>query len=152
MAERMDDLACHLRVRGVSAHEAIVYSGTNSFTVGPAISFGGTAPNPAAVELLLGALAADLVCGYRTAAAERRIAVDGVEMALTGTVTDTLVYAGVIGAAGEPSVTAVHGVCYVESDAGHAALEALWHSCLKRSPTFNTLRRAVSVDIVWKLI
>ena len=135
------------RVRRVGDMEAIVYARNHAFSVGPPASFRDRDLHPSAVELLLGALGADLVSGLGGEAKRRGLAIDAIELALSGTIANVLVIVGVIGEAGEPCFREIRGTLYVSADADEGALQEAWRETLKRSPVANTLKHAATIDI-----
>lgn len=135
------------RVRWVGNMEATVYARNHAFTVGQPASFRERDRHPSAVELLLGALGADLVNGLGAEAERRGIALDAIELALSGTLDNALVTVGVIGETGEPCFHEIRGTLYVSADGGEESIQEAWQETLKRSPIANTLKHAATISI-----
>ena len=106
----------------------------------------------AGLEYVLGALGADLVSGLRRAARRRRLAVDDVEVVVTGTLNNPLTYLGVIGETGHPGLERVAARVYVAADGDEAALQDAWQEALARSPFVGVLARAVTLELTLKPI
>jgi uncharacterized OsmC-like protein len=104
------------------------------------------------VEYLLGALGADIVSGFRMIAEERGIAVDDVEMRLSGRLGNALVYVGVIGEEGDPGFAEITGTLYVSAGTDESALQDVWQTTLARSPIFNTLKKGVQLKLDMRLV
>jgi uncharacterized OsmC-like protein len=141
-----------LRVRWNAADQATVYARNNYFNVGPPASFRDKDPYPSAVEYLLGALGADLINGFQRNAASRGIAVDALELALTGSLQNPLSYIGVIGETGEPYLSEAYGTLYVSADSEEEVVHAVWQTTLERSPVANTLKRSTEIRIELRIV
>jgi len=146
-AENMTDHTWTVRVERVGEKQAKAYTRNHAFVVGEQAGFEESDPHPSAVEYLLGALGGDLLRGLEAQAARRRVAVDGLELRLTGRLNNPLTHLGVIGEAGHPGLESVEGTLYVSGDADAEVLEEMWQETLARSPLFHTLRRGAEVKI-----
>ncbi|HUS13955.1 MAG TPA: OsmC family protein [Chloroflexia bacterium] len=140
------------RVRGIGPQESIVYSRNQAFAVGAPASFRPADAHPSAVEYLLGALGADLTGGFRGHAAREGVAVDALELVLSGRLANPLVYLGVVGETGSPGIAQIRGVLYVSADADEPMLRALWQTTLARSPLYHTLQPGVALEFELRLI
>ena len=140
------------RVRWLGDAQSTVYARNNAFTVGRPASFRDKDPHPSAVEYLLGALGADLTAGFYLHAGRRGVQVDAMELSLTGRLENALVYAGVIGAEGEPTFREFTGTFFVSSDVAEDVLQALWATTLQTSPTLNTLKHAATISIELRVV
>ena len=133
-------------------YERRVYARNHSFSVGKQVSFEPADSQPSAVEVLLGALGADVVAGFEAEAARRRVSLDGVEMRLSGRLDNVLTHLGVIGEQGHPGVASIQGTLYVTADAEPGALDGLWRDTLLRSPLVNTLQRSVELSLDLRVV
>jgi hypothetical protein len=140
------------RVRGQDPHQTTVYTRNHAFVVGPAASFRPADPQPSAVEYLLGALGADLAWGFQAEAARQAMAVEALELVLTGHLGNPLVFLGVIGETGNPGVAGIQGVLYVSTEADPQLVRTVWATTLARSPLYNTLKPGVALDLELRLI
>jgi uncharacterized OsmC-like protein len=136
-----------VRLRWDGDQATTVYARTNAFTVGPPASFTASDPHPSAVEILLGALGADLTNGFQMQAARAGITVDAMELSLSGRLDNALVFLGVIGEEGTPGFRQISGTLYVSADADEAQLQAIWQTTLARSPVYNTLLPGVTLTL-----
>ncbi len=143
----MADYTWTVRVERVAANEAKAYTRNHSFVVGAQAGFEETDPHPSAVEYLLGALGGDLVRGFEAQAARRRVAVDALEIRLSGRLNNPLTHLGVVGETGHPGLESIEGALYVSADADASVLEEMWGAALERSPLFHTLRRCAAVAV-----
>ena len=148
----MNDYTWTVRVERVNENEAKAYSRNHAFVIGEQASFQETDAQPSAVEYALGALGGDLVRGFQVQAARQRVAVDALEVMLSGRLNNPLTHLGVVGEAGHPGLESIRGTLYVSADAGPAALEEMWQATLDRSPLFNTLRRCVAVAVELRVV
>ena len=108
-------------------------------------------PDLTGAELLLGALASDVIGLFLELAARRRVTVDEVEATVKAELADPLVYLGVAGAAGEPRYDSFSLRAYAGSSAADLLLQELWGEALRRSPLANTLRRAATMEAILKV-
>jgi uncharacterized OsmC-like protein len=148
----MSDYTWTVRVERVGENEAKAYSRNHAFVVGEQASFRESDPQPSAVEYLLGALGGDLLRGFQAQAARRRVAVDALELMLSGRLNNPLAHLGVVGEEGHPGVESIRGTLYVSADADPAAVEEMWQAALERSPLYNTLRRCVAVSVELRVV
>ena len=148
----MSDYTWTVRVERVGENEAKVYSRNHAFGIGEQASFRESDPQPSAVEYLLGALGGDLVRGFQVQAARQRVAVDALELMLSGRLNNPLAHLGVVGETGHPGLESIWGTLYVSTDADPAAVEEMWQAALDRSPLFNTLRRCVALSVELRVV
>lgn len=97
-------------------------------------------------ELLLGALASDVIGLFFELAKRQRVAVDEVEATVKAELAEPLVHLGVVGAEGEPRYESFSLRAYAGSAAPEARLQEIWTEALRRAPLANTLRRAAAVE------
>lgn len=116
---------------------------------GPAHLASGTAP-PSALELLVSALAVDLLEGLGRECMRAGVSIHDAEMAVSAHLDNPLVALGVLGEAGTAAVASVRGSLYLSSDADAEALASLWSVALERAPVHATLRRCVELSIELK--
>jgi OsmC-like protein len=141
------DYTWTVRVQRMEASETRVYARNHSFAVGQQASFDVADAHPSAVEYLLGALGGDLVSGFQAQAARQRIAIDGLEMRLSGRLNNVLTHLGVVGEEGHPGLESITGTLYVSADAETQKLEQAWRTTLERSPLASTLNRCVALSL-----
>lgn len=134
------------RVRWTEGMQARAYVRNHSFLIGQPASFDTTDAAPAAVELLLAALAGCLAVGFQWRASQRGITIEQLEVSLQARADNILVFLGVedTGHAGLAEVT---GRLFVETDADPALLEPLWQETLHRSPLARSLESRVALAI-----
>lgn len=102
-------------------------------------------------ELLLGALASDVIGLFFDLARRRRVVVDEVEATVKAELAGPLVLLGVIGAEGEPRYANFSLRAYAGSAAPGAVLQEIWTEALRRAPLANTLRRAAGMEATLKV-
>lgn len=102
-------------------------------------------------ELLLGALASDVIGLFLDLAKRRRVAVDEVEATVKAELADPLVHLRVVGAEGEPRYENFSLRAYAGSAAPEAVLQEIWTDALRRAPLANTLRRAAGMEATLKI-
>jgi hypothetical protein len=136
-----------VRARRISSVETRVYARNHAFSVGEQAALRDRDDHPSAIEVLLGALAADLLRGFETQAGRRQIAVHAGEADLRGQLANVLVHLGVIGEVGSAALASVAGTVHVSTDADDGVLAEIWRETLERSPLHQTLSRCAILDI-----
>lgn len=134
-----------VRWSGRDPREATVTARNHAFPVGSPLSFHPADSHPSAVELLLGALGADLVLGFRRAAERRGVSVYALEASVSGLLENPLVALGVVGEEGGPGFAEIACTLYVSAEAEADELEPVWHATLAASPVAHTLLRGGGV-------
>jgi len=142
-----EDHAWSVRAGASGKDRATIYARNRLVEVGRGISIDDTAERVSALELVLGALGADLATGVLTAAARRRVEIDRAEAVVTGRLQNALTHLGVVGENGHPGLEAVSVVLYISTLAPAADVEAAWKEALDRSPLYRTFERLVRLDI-----
>ena len=107
---------------------------------------------PAALDLLVGALAADLLAGLGREAARAGVALPDAELRLEARLDNPLVALGVVGETGSPALADVRGTLFVAADADEAVVHALWAEACARAPVYATLRRSASIHLTIRLV
>lgn len=133
-------------------YRASIYARNNTFSLERQLSYREADKFPSALEYLLGALAGDLMAGFEGQANRERISLDAIEISLTGWLNNPLIALGVIGETeGHAGLEKIEGRVYISSEAEEEELQKLWHEVQFRSPLFQTLKRAISINIELKL-
>ena len=114
---------------------------------GSALSFDSKHPLPTSLELLLAALAADVLGTFGRVADQRRLILDNTEAVVKATLADPLAYLGVVGAPGIPRLTDIHLKAHVGTPAPHADVRDAWDDAVQRSPLVNTLRPSLYLTL-----
>jgi hypothetical protein len=145
-----------LRARGVGT-ETAVFAGRSVLRVGRPLAFEpAAAPQPpTALEAFVGALAGDLLQGFRAAAGRRRLPLDDLEMSLRWALENPLTHFGVRGEAGTPRVRQIRGTLFVSGvfdGSQRSAVAECWEETLERSPLFQTLRLAAALDLGCRIV
>ncbi len=96
-----------------------------------------SASSPAALDLLVGALAADLLAGFGREAAHAGVSLHD---------------ADVVGEAGSPALASVEGTLFAGAETDEAGIHALWDRACARAPVFATLRRSATIHITIRLV
>ena len=143
----MNTFVWTVRVRADASRAVTVHARNHAFSVGEPLTFRPTDDTPSAIELMLGAFAADLTQTFRALARKQRLPLDALEFSATCTLNNPLIHVGVIGEEGHPGLERIEGTLYVSSDAEVETLTALWHETLKRSPLYNTLCNTVELSL-----
>jgi len=136
-----------VRVRTADSRTVTVHARNHAFSIGDPLSFRPTDDHPSAIELLLGAFAADLTQTFRALARRQRVTLDAIEFSATCALNNPLIHVGVIGEEGHPGLERIDGTLYVSADAEEETLTALWAETLARSPLYTTLHKAAILSL-----
>jgi hypothetical protein len=146
------DFVWRARVSAESPGRASVHARTHSFVVGPPLDFDPEADAVSALEYLLGAVAADVLNGFRAEAKRRRVRLDRSEATVEGRLDNPLTHLAVVGEAGHPGLTEATVKVYVSSPDAEASLRDAWTASLDRSPLVHTLRPSVDLTLELEIV
>lgn len=132
-----------LRARVTGHLKSTVYSRNFSFVVGQAASFEEKDAHPSALEYLFGALAASLTTGFASECARESLAVDDIEISLTGFLHNVLAHLGLED--GDPAIKSVEVKCFASTFDDEERVHAVWERTLSRSPLVATLAKGAEV-------
>lgn len=133
-----------LRARSTGHLKSTIYARNFSFEIGQAASFEEKDRYPCALEYLFGALAGSLTTSMATECAQGSLAVDDIEISLSGSLHNILAHMGL--EEGDPAVQRIELKCFASTFADEAEVEAAWQRTLRRSPLVATLAKAVILE------
>jgi uncharacterized OsmC-like protein len=148
----MEDTRWTLRVTAVQRSGSVIHARKHSLAVGAPLSFDSEYGAITALEVLLGAVGADLVGGIQTVARRRRVEIDDIEVVVHGTLHNPMVYLRVVGESGDPGIRAIEARVYISSLDDEARVRAVWMEVLETSPIANTLTKAVKLDLTYQQV
>jgi OsmC-like protein len=151
MSDSLQRASVGVRITAKEPGRVLVFARKCSAVVGKGWSFDIAEPEVTGAEMLLGALASDVITLFLTLAKKRRLAVDEVEATVRAELLEPLAHLGVQGAEGEPRYEAFSLRAFAGSSAPEAALQAVWAEALRRAPLVNTLRRCAQFEAVLKI-
>ena len=131
------------RVRLIARNVSVVAAGS--------LGLDDQSPDPAALDLLVGSLAADLLAILGREAAREGVPLHDAELRLDATLDNPLVALGVVGERGHAGVAAITGTLSLRAGAGEPEVRALWERVLARAPVHVTLGRSVPLSIELRL-
>jgi len=143
--EKAREYEWRLRVRATGPLKSTVYCRNFSFDVGQPASFEEKDRHPSAVEVLLGAFAADLATGFANECSRCGLEVDDVEVTVRGRLGNVLAHLGL--QEGDPSFRRIEAKCFASTMDDEARVREAWDRTVQRSPIAATLRRAVELDL-----
>jgi TusA-related sulfurtransferase len=135
-----------VRVQGEDGLTAKVHARNHTFKVGQPADFSAKVDAPSAVDYLIGAVAADLLVGFKALASRAGITIDDVELSLKGALDNVLYHLG-LEEQGTPAVAAISGTLFVTSPDEEGRLQEIWRFTLQRSPLYQTLKANVELDL-----
>jgi len=135
------------RVKSTEAKRATSFVRKGQFVIGQPLTFDREDPETSAMEYLAAAIAADISGTLRRVARERRLEIDELEVVAQGELDNALMYLGVIGEEGEPSLKKLSLKIYLSTDANETDVRLVWEVARERSPLFTTLRRCVDLQV-----
>ena len=148
----MEDTRWTLRVTAVRPSGSVIHARKHSFAAGAPLSFDAEYGAVSALELLLGAVGADLVGGIQTVAHRRRVEIDDIEAVVHGTLHNPMVYLRVVGEVGDAGIRAIEARVYISSLDDDARVRAVWQEVLETSPLVNTLNKAVKLELSYQQV
>lgn len=140
-----------VRVRGGEDLTAKVHSRNHTFIAGQPADFSSKVNAPSAVDYLLASLATCLTVGFKAQASRRNIEIDNLELSLKGGL-DNVLFHMELEDEGSPKVNQITGTFYVSSPESEEILVELWNNTLAHSPIYQTLNRAVEIDIKFSIV
>jgi TusA-related sulfurtransferase len=132
-----------LRARSTGPRESTVYARNASWKVGQALSFEEKDAHPSALEVALGAVAAEVVDAFSVQCSQRSVVLDEAEAALKATLHNVLAHLGL--EEGDPGVGEVELTLFITSAHSGAALRELFDQALRRCPLFQTFTKACRI-------
>ncbi|HUF63083.1 MAG TPA: OsmC family protein [Verrucomicrobiales bacterium] len=148
--QKARDYAWRLRARLTAPLETTVYCRNFSFQAGQPASFEEKDRRPSALEYLLGALAADLTCGFSAAAAQAGLEIDELEISVSAKLHNILAHLGL--EHGDPSLASVELTCFASSVSDAKAVRTAWEITLQRSPLYTTLSKVTEINARLSLV
>jgi uncharacterized OsmC-like protein len=148
----MEDTRWTLRVTAVQPSGSVIHARKHSFAAGVPLSFDAEYDAVSALEVLLGAVGADLVGGIQTVARRRRVEIDDIEAVVQGTLHNPMVYLRVVGEVGDAGIRAIEARVYISSLDDDARVRAVWQEVLDTSPLVNTLNKAVKLELSYQQV
>jgi hypothetical protein len=143
----LDVFRYSVRVAADSESGVCVYTRKSRFDVAAPLTFDEQYPALTAGDYLLGAIAGELVTGFRQLARRQRLAIDRLEALLQADLHNPLACLGAVGAEGEPRFEAIRMTLFVDTLEDPDRMRALWDEVLRRSPLWNTLRSCVRLEL-----
>lgn len=148
----MNEIRWDLRAIAEKGGLPTVFVRKHRFEVGAPLHFDVDYPHVTALELALGAVAADIAGCLQMLSRQRGVVVENAEVALSAELDNPLTYLGVVGEAGHPGLKHISMTVYVSAEATEAQLQWLWQEALKRSPLVQTLKDAVTLEMRMRVV
>jgi uncharacterized OsmC-like protein/TusA-related sulfurtransferase len=147
---RAKEYVWRLRTRASGHQKATVYCRNFSWVLGQAASFEEKDAHPSAVEAVLGALGASLATAYATEAARSGLALDDIELTVSGRLHNVLAHLGL--EAGDPSFAEIEVKCYASTLDDEVAARKAFETTVARSPIAATLKKATNLTVKFALV
>lgn len=145
------EASCRLRAIREPDGRVRVIARNVSLAVAGSLGLDEKSPDPAALDLLAGSLAADLLAVLGREAARDGVSLHDAELRLDATLDNPLVALGVVGEGGHAGIAAITGTLSLRTDAAGPDVQALWERVLARSPVHVTLGRSLPLRIALRL-
>ena len=147
MSDSRPEPACTLRAMLGAEGRVRVVTRRLSFEVEGRTSQDPGAAQPSALDLLVAALASDLIAGLARDAARAGHPLHDAEASLSARLENPLVALGVVGESGHAGISEVRGSFYVRCDAAEDTVREWWAHTLACSPAHATLARAATLRL-----
>jgi hypothetical protein len=144
--------ACDIRAQSTGGGRVRLLGRHGTFQAEGQTPFQAPGSSPSSLELLIGALAADLLAGFVREVERAGERLDAVELTLSAELAHPLVALGVVGEKGSAAVSRITGSLYVSGEGVEAQWRSLWAQALARAPVHATLARAVAIDLELKFV
>lgn len=135
------------RVKSTETARTTAFVRRRSFIVGKPVTFDREDGEISSLEYLAASVASDIACTLRKVARERRVEIDELEVTAQGELNNSLVFLGVVGESGEPSLKSLQLKVYLSSGSTGDEVRAAWEAAQARSPLIATLRKAVDLKL-----
>jgi hypothetical protein len=145
------EASCRLRAIRDPDGRVRVIARNVSLAVAGSLGLDEKSPDPSALDLLVGSLAADLLTMLGREAARGGVALHDAELRLDARLENPLVALGVVGERGHPGVAAIAGTLSARTATGAEDVHSLWERARARSPVHATLSRSVPIHIDLRL-
>lgn len=141
----------NVRVQGEKDLKAKVFARNHHFNSGQPADFSAHVDAPSAIDYFMASLASCLTVGFKAHASRRNVVVDQIELSLKGSIENILSHME-IEETGSPSIQQISGTCYVSSAADEELLKEIWQITLKKSPIYQTLKKAVEIKLTFSIV
>ncbi len=131
---------------------ANVRTRAHGLVLGQSIDFGASTPGASALEVLLGALGADILLRFSDLCDRRRLPLDQAEARVDGSLGNELFALGVVGEEGDPGLAEASVVLSIASPATAEELHCVWQEVLARSPLVATLRKSATLSLELQML
>ena len=145
------EASCRLRATVQRDGRVRVIARNVTLAVQGSLGLDEKSPDPAALDLLVSALAADLLTLLGREATRAGVPLHDAELCLDAQLENPLVALGVVGEAGHAGATRIAGTLSVRAAGDEEHVRALWERALARSPVHTTLSRSVPITIDLRL-
>jgi len=141
--QRAREYEWRLRARSSAPLVTTVYCRNFQWQLGQPASFEERDAHPSAVEAALGAIAADLVTGFRVACTRHGLQVDDIELTARGRLHDVTAHLGL--GDGDPAFAAIEIRAFASTFDDEARVREVWAETVRRSPLAATMAKATEL-------
>jgi len=149
--EKARNYAWQTRVHWAGGQTAKVYARNHAWEAGQPASFDVQDIAPSAVEFLLGALGSCLAMGFQIHASRRGVAIEEIEVSLSGKIDNIFVFLGTE-SAGHSGFKEIGGTLYVRADADETVLQDIWRHTVEVSPVLSSLGHGAQIGITMRVV
>ncbi|MEZ5962823.1 MAG: OsmC family protein [Planctomycetota bacterium] len=140
--QRAREYEWRLRARSSAPLVSTIYCRNFQWQLGQPASFEERDAHPSAVEAALGAVAADLVTGFRVACTRAGLQVDDIEVTTRGRLHDVMAHLGL--GDGDPAFASVEIKAFASTFDDEARVREAWAETVRRSPLAATMAKATA--------
>ena len=151
MSELLQTALVSARASVRQRDEVVFYTRSLQLSVGVPMTFDAQAPLASAMEFALAAVAADVLGGFARLADRARLVIDAAEAVINAEVASPLAYIGVVGETGQPRLSRLTMLAYLDTGEARSDLQPVWDEALRRAPFINTLRPSVDLDLDFRI-
>lgn len=143
--------SCELRAFGGEGGQVRIVTRNLSLRASGQLGLDVASDQPSSLDLMLSALATDLLAGFGREATRAGVELRDLELRLSARLENPLVALGVIGESGSPGLVEVRGRLDAAGITDEPLLRALWLRALDHAPVHTTLKRAAKIAIDLRL-
>lgn len=148
--QRAREYEWRLRARSSAPLVTTIYCRNFQWSLGQPASFEERDAHPSAIEAALGAVAGDLVTGFRIACTRAGLQIDDIEVTARGRLHDVMAHLGL--GDGDPALAVVEIKTFVSTFEDESRVRQVWAETVRRSPLAATMAKAAEFTVALAIV
>jgi hypothetical protein len=125
---------------------------SHRLTLGVPISFDSAYGVVTSLEHFLAAVGSDILGGLFIRAKRKRLEIYNAEATIDCSLNNPLTFLDVVGEEGSPGIKRLSMIVYISTFAAESEIQQLWEDTLRKSPMVQTLQKALTLDLSYKVV